>query len=184
MDSTSTQLTITDKDLQHAAQVQLVVDGLAAGRTIAEACQRAGISVSTWRNWKKDGQVADVINTKYNDITTGVKDLIADSLIQHIKVLAALAKGQLPQPSEITGVLAARDVIAAGIQLLNVWKEVGADVQSKEREQERILDELRNAKISITQVHILTTNVGTLAQPMPVPSGVLEGEYEEVEHAS
>ena len=173
--------TVSDKDLQHAAQVQLVVDGLAAGRTIAEACQRAGISVSTWRSWKKDGHVAEVINTKYNDITTGAKDLIADSLIQHMKVLAALSKGQIPKPSGIDGVLAPRDVIAAGVQLLNVWKELGGDTESKERDQERIMEELRNAHISILQVHVLTTNVGTRAQPMPVPSGVLEGEYEEVE---
>ena len=183
MESTSTQLmpTVSDKDLQRAAQVQLVVDGLAAGRTITEACQRAGISVSTWRSWKKDGHVAEVINTKYNDITTGAKDLIADSLIQHMKVLAALSKGQIPKPSGIDGVLAPRDVIAAGVQLLNVWKELGGDTESKERDQERIMEELRNAHISILQVHVLTTNVGTRAQPMPVPSGVLEGEYEEVE---
>lgn len=183
MEDTSTQhtLTVSDKELQRAAQVQIVVDGLAAGRNISQACERAGISTTTWRHWKREGHVAEVINDRYNDVTTGVKDLVADSLVEHVRVLAALATGRIPKGTQIDGVFAPRDAVAAGAQLLKVWQELGGDEISKEREQERILEELRGAHISITQVHVLTANVGTMAQPMPVPVGVLEGEYEEVE---
>ena len=175
------ELTVTDKDLRRAAQIQLVVDALASGRNITEACERAGVATSTWRSWKKDGLVSDVINDRYNDIVTGVKDIVADSLVEHVKVLAALARGQTPKGTSLDGTFAPRDAIAAGTQLLRVWQELGGDEITKEREQELILEELRGAHISITQVHVLTANIGTSGQPMPVPAGVLEGDYEEVE---
>jgi hypothetical protein len=177
--------TVSDKELQRAAQIQKIVDLLARGRTIEQACDVVGISARTWRRWRKDGYVADVINAKFNDVTSGVKDLVAESLVESTKVLTSLAKGKIPRNTAINGVLAPRDVIAAQQQLMTLWEKLGGDAESKEREQERLLEELANAHISITTVHVDTVNVGSETQPMPIPTGarpaVIEGEIEEAD---
>jgi hypothetical protein len=177
--------TVSDKELQRAVQIQKIVDLLARGRTIEQACDAVGISPRTWRRWRKDGYVADVINAKFNDVTSGVKDLVAESLVESTKVLTSLAKGKIPRNTAINGVLAPRDVIAAQQQLMTLWEKLGGDAESKEREQERLLEELANAHISITTVHVDTVNVGSETQPMPIPTGarpaVIEGEIEETD---
>lgn len=174
-----TELVVTDQDLRRTVQVQKVVDSLASGRNITEACAHAGVSLSTWRSWRRDGIVSDAINAKYSDVTMGFKDIIADSLVDHVKVLCEIARGQMPKAGAINGKLAPRDVIEAGKQLFAIWQATGGDVETQEREQQRILEELRTGHISITQVHVQTINVGTQTEPMPVPAGIIEGKYEE-----
>ena len=175
-----------EKDLQRAVQIQRVVDLLARGKTIKQACADVDISERTWREWRKDGYVQEVIDSKFKDVTSGVKDLVANSLVASTRVLTSLAQGTIPRGTNITGKLAPRDVIAAQQQLISLWEKLGGDTESKEREQERILDELARAHISITTVHVETINMGNEMQPMPVPVGVkpvevIEGEVEEVD---
>jgi hypothetical protein len=173
---------VTERDLRQASLIQQVVDALAAGRTIKDACIKVGIDEKTWRNWRRDGLIQEHLNLKFQDIQSGVRDLIADSMVKSVKVLCSLAKGVIPPNTSIDGVLAARDVVAAGKAVNELWKDLGGTAESKEREQERIIEELAKAKISITQIHVQTVNIGTEAQPMPVPvgAGIIDGEVEEV----
>jgi hypothetical protein len=172
------EVAVTDKDLQRASIIRKVVDALAAGRSIKDACAIAEIDERTWRSWRKEGWVQDVVNAKFKDITTGVRDLVAEAMVGSTKLLCKLAQGIVPANTSIDGVLAGRDCIAAQKQLVELWKTLGGDMESRERDQEKMIEELAKKGISITQVRIQTVNIGTEAQPMPVPVGaeVIEGE--------
>lgn len=172
---------ITDKDLERAAKVTKVINALAAGSNIKQACDRAEITPLTWRTWKKDKIVNDLIQAKYEDITIGMREVLSSSLVSHMAILCGFAKGEMPAQSGITGVLAPRDVIQAGTQVMNIWKDIGGGSNDYEREQQAIVDELTKASITINQYVVNTMNVGTESQPMPIPVGigeVVEGEIE------
>ncbi len=175
------EVAITDKDLERAAKIVKIINVLASGGNITKACQRAGISVSTWAAWKKDQVVADMIAAKHEDVTLGVREVIADSLTAHMAILCGFAKGEMPRNSSIKGILAPRDVIQAGTQVMNIWKDLGGAAQDKDREQQALVDELTRAGVTINQYVVNTMNVGTESQPMPVPIGadIIEGEVEE-----
>jgi hypothetical protein len=162
------------------------VDTIAQGLNITEACELADVSKQTWYRWRKDGHVQGVVATKFKDMTTGVRNLVADALVPSVRLLVSLAQGKKPTDTDIDGKLAARDVIAAQKQLIVVWKELGGDAESRERDQEKLLEELMSQKQGITQVRIETINTGTQAQPMPVPVGatpveIVDGEVKEVD---
>ena len=180
MDESQTQLTVTDEELRRVAIIQIVVDELARGKTIKDACEKAGITPRTWRNWRSSGYVQEVLNTRYADIVDGTKEVIASSMVKHVDILAKLAQGVVPRNTAISGNLLASDVIAAGKQLFSVWKAVGGDRQQDAHDQQ-LLDQLKGTQLSITQVHVQTMNIGSSDQPMPVPIGVddiVEGEVE------
>ena len=173
---------VSDTELRRAVIIQTVVDALSLGNTIAKACQKAGICEQTWRNWRREGYVGDLINMRFKDVTAGIKTIVADSLVASTKVLALLAQGQIPPDTAINGTLAPRDVVSAQQQLINLWEKLGGDQETKEREQERLLEELAAAHISITTVHVTTVNMGDETQPIPVPVGfdAIDGEYTEL----
>jgi hypothetical protein len=170
----------TGLDLWRAATIQKVVDSLASGRNIQDSCEYANISTNTWYAWRKEGLVADVVNTKFKDVTSGVRDLVSESMVGATKLLCYMAQGKLPPNTSIGGIFAPRDAIAASAQLLTLWDRLGGDIESKERDQERMIEELIKGGISVTQVQINTVNIGSEAQPMPVLQGakevIVEGE--------
>ncbi|NIV33092.1 MAG: hypothetical protein GWN58_27685 [Anaerolineae bacterium] len=170
--SRESSLDISDVDLRRAAQITTVINGIAGGMTIESACERAGVSTSTWHRWRKDGDVQALLQTKFEDVTAGVRDLVAESLVPSTRVLTSLAKGEIPSGTSINGVLAPRDVIAAQQQLMGLWKVLGGGEDEHAKENARVLEELKRRAVSITTVHVDTVNVGSEAQPLPVPSGV------------
>lgn len=170
--SHESKIEVSDADLRRASQITVVINGIAAGMNTEDACSRAGISKSTWQRWRKDGEVQALLQAKFEDVTAGVRDLVAESLVPSTQVLTSLAKGEIPPGTSINGVLAPRDVIAAQQQLMGLWKVLGGGEDERAKEDARVLDELRKRKISITTVHVDTVNVGTDAQPLPIPSGV------------
>jgi hypothetical protein len=163
---------ISDKDLARGAQIEKVVGGLAAGMSITNACKRAGISSKTWRRWKDEGLIQDLIADKFDDVMAGVRDLIANALPNSTKVLAAIAQGKIPDGTAIDGKLAPRDVVAAQAQLMNLYKQVGGDIDQVERDNASALEQLKQRNTSILTVNIDTVNVGTAQEPMPVPAGI------------
>jgi len=177
------EVAISDADLRRAAKIATVINGIAAGLSTKDACARAGIHRHTWDRWRKEGDVQDLLQVKFEDVTAGVKDLVAESLVPSTRVLTSLARGVIPTGTSINGVLAPRDVVAAQQQLMNLWKTLGGGEDPQARENERVLDELRKRAVAISLVHIETVNVGNEAQPLPVPSGVrvIEGSAREVD---
>jgi len=165
-------LEVSDSDLRRASLITMVINGLAAGMTIDKACVRADVSLSTWRRWRTEGDVMALLQTKFEDVTAGVRDLVAESLVPSTKVLTSLAKGEIPSGTAINGVLAPRDVIAAQQQLMNLWKVLGGSEDPGMQENQRVIDELKKRAVSITTYNIDTVNVGSEAQPMPVATGV------------
>lgn len=179
-DNSQTQLTVSDSDLRRAGQITRMVDLLSMGKGIEEACDIVSISTETWRRWRKAGQVQNLLDLRFKDITTGMRGLIADSLVNSTKVLAQMAEGKLPTGTNIKGSLAPTDVIAANKELRGLWQLLGGDSESQAREEDRLIEELKAGGVSITTVNIQTMNVGSEHQPMPIPSGiVVEGEVVE-----
>ena len=166
------ELDVSDSSLRRAAQIAQVINGLAAGMTIDRSCERANVSLTSWHRWRQEGDVQAMIQAKFEDVTAGVRDLVAESLVPSTKILTSLAKGEIPSGTAITGVLAPRDVVAAQQQLMNLWKILGGGEDPGARENQRVIDELKKRAVSILTLNIDTVNIGTEAQPMPVPSGI------------
>jgi hypothetical protein len=174
--------TVSEVDLRRAGQIVKVVDALARGRTIGQACKEAGIGATTWTRWKREGYVSEYLGAKFEDITSGVGGIVSNAMIESTRVLASLAKGQIPRDTSINGVLAPRDVIAAQAQLFNLWKQLSGENDTAEREHDRVLEELRERAINISLVHVNTINVGDETMTIPVPvigrreTDIIEGE--------
>jgi len=164
-------LVVDDQDLRRAAQIKIIVDSLSAGSTIALACSKADISPRTWQRWKKEGYVQDLIADRFDDVMSGVRQLVAEALPASTKVLVAISQGKIPNGTAIDGTLAPRDVIAAQTQLMNLYRQVGGDLDPVARDNAAALEALKQRAVSITTFHIDTINVGTEQEPMPVPAG-------------
>ena len=184
----STKLATTDSateaDLRRAAIILKVVDGLAQGLSIKDSCKEADITPASWRLWRADGLIQQAVNTRFDDMTTGVKGIISDSLVAGMSILADIAQGKKPRNTAITGVLSPRDVIAANTLLLSVWEKMGGSTESRITEQRNLLDKIKEGGVNINTVQIQVINVGDKAQPRLVPVGagipqdILDGTFE------
>jgi hypothetical protein len=163
---------VTEVDLRRTAQISTVVNELAKGRSLAQACEKAGICERTWRYWRSEGLTQPYLDDAWRDLTDGLRGIVQNNLIRSMLVLADIAQGIIPRGTAITGTLAPRDVVAASQQLQNIYQKLGGDKDVHDRAQERLLEELMTSTINITTVHIETVNRGDEAQPMPVAIGV------------
>lgn len=163
---------ITERDLARMALIARVVTGLSGGMSIERACKVAGIASQTWRRWKSQGLVQDMLAAKFADVMAGVRETVAEGLVQSASVLVSIAQGKVPGGTDFDGKLAPRDSVAAQQQLMRLWQVVANPDAEKERVAEDALERLRKQAVSVLTVNIETVNVGTDQEPMPVPVGV------------
>lgn len=168
---------ITEKDIQRAAIVRRVVEGLSSGNDLTTSCERAGISINTWRLWRESGHVQAILKETHDALTIGIRGVLEEAALRSFEVIASIAQGKKPARTDIKADLTPADVIAAHDRLWKVLGLTGLEDRAAESDAEAILRELREKQVSIFTMHVGTVNIGTSAEPVPVPTGmVVEGE--------
>jgi len=172
----TTQLSVTEDDLRRAGQIASICDTLATGATIATACEEVGITTRTWRNWRQQGLVQEMVAATYDDLVVGARTLITGGVIEHLKILTSFAAGKVPVGVNVIA-LNPREIIVAGKQMMDILGKMGITFNTQEREQKDLLLQLVASKITIQQMVVVTENTGTANAPRPEPIGVIEGSF-------